>query len=407
VTLRRGRKRQGSETADLRVTQFFDPAPRAETGRERTERMKKIYGRRTAAAVVLAAVLLSGCGKPAENAAAGSSSDGLAFSQETVTENSAKAESRAVGVMSESSRGGGKTEEATGAAGKSVISASSANNPKAESRVTGSRPQELTDLEEQIRAAMAGETTGATRGSVYVEELDGTGYAWYDSRAVQTGSAPETAGPMQAASLIKLYIAGAVWEQISAVRALENGEGETDSLLLAMLAESDNTAANTLTSRLGQGDDAAGRQAVNDYCKRHGYADTHMGRMLLESNASDDNYTSVRDCSRFLKNIWLSSGEAGAADAYAYETDMPGAAQILQALEQQVRTGKIPAGVPSGVKTANKTGELDDVQNDAAIVFLSDRPYCISVMIQNVTASGTAIQTITQVSADVYQYMSG
>ncbi len=35
---------------------------------------------------------------------------------------------------------------------------------------------------------------------------------------------------------------------------------------------------------------------------------------------------------------------------------------------QQLRS-KIPDGVPSGVQTANKTGELDTVENDAAIVF--------------------------------------
>ncbi len=421
--------------------------------------MKKRYGRRAAVTAVLAAALLSGCGRTAESAVAENSSDGLAFSQEAVTESGAKARSSSAGAMSDSGRGSGETEKASGTEGESVVSASSDISPVAENRSAGSQPQELVDLEEQIRAVMAGEVTGDTRGSVYVEELNSTGCAWYDSSSAQTGKTPETAGPMQAASLIKLYIAGAVWEQISVVRGQENEEGETDSLLLAMLAESDNTAANTLTSRLGQGNDTVGRQVVNDYCKRHGYTDTHMGRMLLESNAADDNYTSVRDCSRFLKNVWLSSGEAdaeavknalgaqntsasqtnaagaqnatdtqenaadsqnaadsgekngggeaGTAEVYAYETDMPGAAQILQALEQQVRKGKIPAGIPSDIKTANKTGELDDVQNDAAVVFLSDRPYCISVMIQNVTASGAAIQTITQVSAAVYRYMSG
>ena len=341
--------------------------------------MKKRYGRRAAVTAVLAAALLSGCGRTAESAVAENSSDGLAFSQEAVTESGAKARSSSAGAMSDSGRGSGETEKASGTEGESVVSASSDISPVAENRSAGSQPQELVDLEEQIRAVMAGEVTGDTRGSVYVEELNSTGCAWYDSSSAQTGKTLETAGPMQAASLIKLYIAGAVWEQISVVRGQENEEGETDSLLLAMLAESDNTAANTLTSRLGQGNDTVGRQVVNDYCKRHGYTDTHMGRMLLESNAADDNYTSVRDCSRFLKNVWLSSGEAdaeavknalgaqntsasqtnaagaqnatdtqenaadsqnaadsgekngggeaGTAEVYAYETDMPGAAQ--------------------------------------------------------------------------------
>ena len=41
--------------------------------------MKKRYGRRTAVAAVLAAVLLYGCGRTAESADAENSSDGLAI----------------------------------------------------------------------------------------------------------------------------------------------------------------------------------------------------------------------------------------------------------------------------------------------------------------------------------------
>ena len=44
--------------------------------------MKKRYGRRAAVTAVLAAALLSGCGRTAESAVAENSSDGLAFSQE-------------------------------------------------------------------------------------------------------------------------------------------------------------------------------------------------------------------------------------------------------------------------------------------------------------------------------------
>lgn len=31
-------------------------------------------------------------------------------------------------------------------------------------------------------------------------------------------------------------------------------------------------------------------------------------------------------------------------------------------MRQQERTGKIPAGVPENIETANKTGELSDVE---------------------------------------------
>lgn len=38
-------------------------------------------------------------------------------------------------------------------------------------------------------------------------------------------------------------------------------------------------------------------------------------------------------------------------------------------LKMQQRKNKIPAQMPDGVHTANKTGELDTVENDAAIIF--------------------------------------
>ena len=65
--------------------------------------------------------------------------------------------------------------------------------------------------------------------------------------------------------------------------------------------------------------------------------------------------------------------------------------RIMEALRGQIarNRGKIPAGVPEGVETANKTGELFtndengvsvDVQNDAAIIFEKGRPYVLVVM---------------------------
>ena len=78
-------------------------------------------------------------------------------------------------------------------------------------------------------------------------------------------------GQMTAASLIKLYIMGAVYEDYDALTG-RNGKDYIDALLRGMITVSDNNAANALTELLGQGDAAAGRAAVSDYCARNGYA---------------------------------------------------------------------------------------------------------------------------------------
>ena len=173
-------------------------------------------------------------------------------------------------------------------------------------------------------------------------------------------------GPMQSASLIKLFVAAAVEENRQSLAVWEQYSGETDDLLLHMLSESDNEATNELVIRLGDGDALAGMEVVNQYCVVNGYQDTSMGRLMLDFSSTADNYTSVKDCCAFLQAVL--DGEVAGSD------------EILSALKQQVRTGKIPAGVPDGVVTANKTGELDTVENDVAIVWAGEQPYILCVM---------------------------
>ena len=197
---------------------------------------------------------------------------------------------------------------------------------------------------------------------------------------------------MQAASLIKLYIMGAIYENYDQIIS-QYGKDSVDSNLYSMITVSDNDAANTLTTYLGGGDSTAGRQAVDGFCQAHGYTKTHMGRMLLASNAQDDNYTSVGDCGRFLMEIYKKE-----ESTYAHATDM------YNLLKAQTRQNKIPSQLPSGVKTANKTGELDNVENDAGIIYDAPNDLVIVFMSQNLSSAGSAQNTIGSLSRTIYDY---
>ena len=192
---------------------------------------------------------------------------------------------------------------------------------------------------------------------------------------------------MQAASLIKLFIMGAVYDSYDSLTAAY-GEDQIQSLLSDMITVSDNTAANTLTNYLGDGDDAAGRGAVNEYCASNSYESTTMGRMLLAPADNGDNMTSVSDCAEFLRKV--------------YKGELPYAEEMLGFLKNQQRTHKIPAGLPEGVESANKTGELDTVENDAAIVF-ADTPYILCIMSENLSDVGAAQSNIAGISSDMYR----
>ncbi|MCD8155011.1 MAG: serine hydrolase [Clostridiales bacterium] len=206
-------------------------------------------------------------------------------------------------------------------------------------------------------------------------------------------------GSMQAASLIKLYIMGAVYENYSSLCS-RYGTSAVDSYLNAMITVSDNSAANTLVSYLGSGSSSAGMSVVNAFCRNHGYTDTSMGRLLLASSANGDNYTSVRDCGNFLKEIYqINAGTAVGATLFHAD-------KMYALLKQQTRRNKIPAQMPSGVGVANKTGELSTVENDAGIVYNTAKgvDLVIVFMSENLTAVGSAQTEIAADSRYIYAY---
>ena len=204
---------------------------------------------------------------------------------------------------------------------------------------------------------------------------------------------------MQAASLIKLYIMGAVYEDYDSLSATY-GKDKLDDNLNSMITVSDNDAANTLVNYLGGGDDAAGMARVNKFCQDHGYTSTSMGRLLLADNSNGDNYTSVKDCGKFLKEIYqICSGTTQTPSLLHAE-------EMYSLLKQQQRTNKIPAALPEGVSVANKTGELSDVENDAGILYNAQggNDLVIVFLSQNLSSPGEAQNTIAQLSRSIYLY---
>lgn len=205
--------------------------------------------------------------------------------------------------------------------------------------------------------------------------------------------------PMQAASLIKLYIMGAVYENYDTLSQSHNGD-EIDSNISAMITVSDNDAANTLVNWLGNGDDSAGMAKVNGFCQEHGFTSTQMNRLLLASKENGDNYTSVKDCGTFLKQIYQTVNGTLPAST------LPNADAMYYHLKMQQRKNKIPAQLPEGVGTANKTGELDTVENDAAIIYDTAKGIDLVVcfMSQDLTDTGAAQSTIAADARAIYGY---
>ena len=194
---------------------------------------------------------------------------------------------------------------------------------------------------------------------------------------------------MKAASLIKLFIMGSVYEQYDTLT--QKYGANVDNALHSMITVSDNDAANQLLKYLGGDDPSAGMSIVNQFCRTHNFNNTSIGRLLGDlDNPVNDNYTSVVDCGNFLKEV--------------YQGTLAGSDSMYSLLKQQTLRNKIPAMMPEGVQVANKTGELSNVENDAAILYgTSDqRDLIIVFMSENLSDPGAAQSFIAQESLSIY-----
>lgn len=213
---------------------------------------------------------------------------------------------------------------------------------------------------------------------------------------------------MQSASVVKVFIMGAVYDRMCypseperLISANESYDGELRNLLEQMITVSDNNAANQLITKLGEGDFKKGAEVVNQFCKENGYTSTSVGRAFLESNPTGDNYTSAEDCTKILSDIYHGT----CVNEEASE-------KMLDILKKQTVKTKISMGVPVEIKTANKTGEMPEgyglgcIENDMAIVFGEKGDYIITVLSNELGGRNEeAKQVIREISLAVYKEM--
>ena len=130
------------------------------------------------------------------------------------------------------------------------------------------KEEDLSALKSILQEMVSEEQEKGNCMSVSVEKVDtGTQITVPDDSVQGTSFEQEK---MKAASLIKLYIAGSVYENMELMKEQETYIGETEKLLSSMLCVSDNDAANTLTKRLGSDNAVKGMAVVNTPISLHG-----------------------------------------------------------------------------------------------------------------------------------------
>lgn len=198
------------------------------------------------------------------------------------------------------------------------------------------------------------------------------------------------------ASLIKLYCAETAYDLMD--KGIMDETETIDRLMGEMISVSDNDAFNLMVMNCsGNNNHVEGRGVIQEYIDKEGYVGTTITSMLVPTkypapSSPGRNYTTVEDCGLLMEKVYKKKCVSTKASE-----------DFLGLLLNQTHINKIPAGLPEGTKCANKTGDTDEVQHDAAIVYSPGGDYIIAVMSTN---CGAAIPNIQNISNVVYKYFN-
>jgi beta-lactamase class A len=161
-----------------------------------------------------------------------------------------------------------------------------------------------------------------------------------------------------------------------------------------MVTLSDNTATNVLIDRLGMDRIAARMQGL-------GLPGTKLRRHMMDTAAArrgDENVSTPDELVRLLQAMY--GPLAGPAKAGHYQLD--GAIELLK----KPKENRLRKGLPDGVASADKSGELEGVRVDAGIVFAKNRPYILCVMTTFLKDEAEGERAIESISRAAYEYFS-
>ena len=216
--------------------------------------------------------------------------------------------------------------------------------------------------------------------------------------------------PVYAASLIKLFVMEKTFRDMDMLidndAAYTGSEEESRQKIMTtlenMIEISDNESYNELVRiESSSRSFSEGCTIINNYLQDSIYSETRIYHTLSPSNTEEErissnrNHTSAVDCGMLLEAIY--DGTCVSEDA---------SSQMLDLLLAQQSRGKIPAGVPEDIEVANKTGETDETQHDAAIVYGEDTDYILCVLSDEVPDSNAAASLIREISSEVYVYLN-
>lgn len=252
-------------------------------------------------------------------------------------------------------------------------------------------------LERQIRDVLEG---GTMQCAFYVKNLKTQEMAMFREREV-----------VPAASLIKVPLMAAVMRQVregrlslrqrvrvkekdkvdfSILSLLETGNDYSlDDVMKLMIVQSDNTAANLLA-------DLVGEEAINREISTLGLEDTVFRRKMMDFAAraeGRENLTTAWDMGRMMEILYENQA-----------VDEASSRHMVEILAKQLDTSMMMLFIPDETRVAHKTGELERLDHEAAIVYLDRCDYVFTVLIWDAPSNNEARLALGKISRRVYEY---
>lgn len=176
----------------------------------------------------------------------------------------------------------------------------------------------------------------------------------------------------------------------SILNLLESGNSYSlKDVMTLMIVQSDNTAANILI-------DLVGMDNVNNYIRSLGLKNTVLQRKMMDESARKEgreNKTTALDMANLLEIIYKGSKENN-----SYSVIMK------NILMNQLDNSMMRMNIPDDTTIAHKTGDLDGISHDVAIVYLKNVDYIFCNLNWDAVSNNFARNSIGKLSKIAYDY---
>jgi beta-lactamase class A len=154
-----------------------------------------------------------------------------------------------------------------------------------------------------------------------------------------------------------------------------------------MMMVSDNSSTNVVIQ-------AVGMDKVNARMTALGLGDIRLRRLMMDAAAvkrGDENIASPQSLAKAAELLWRGEGLK------------PDSRDIALGMLKLV-SGSIRAAVPAGVPVYSKTGSLDGVRTEAAVVAIEGRPFSLAVMTTYLDQDGEGGRVIREMADAAYRH---